>query len=72
LGFYIVQAFPLGLSSEMNNARTEDAMTTIGKHTELTTNEAREGETTGHMRYVLGVSLALVVIAGIVLYFFYF
>jgi hypothetical protein len=56
----------------MNNARTEDAMTTIGKHTELTTNEAREGETTGHMRYVLGVSLALVVIAGIVLYFFYF
>jgi hypothetical protein len=47
-------------------------MTTVGKHTELTTNEAREGETTGHMRYVLGVSLALVAIAGLVLYLIYF
>jgi hypothetical protein len=47
-------------------------MKIVANHTELTTNEAREGETTGHMRYVLGVSLALVVIAGIVLYFFYF
>ena len=47
-------------------------MKIVANHKELTTNEAREGETTGHMRYVLGVSLALVVIAGVVLYFFYF
>jgi len=46
-------------------------MTTVGKHTELTTNEAREGETTGSMRYVLGISLALVVVAGIAIFMIY-
>jgi len=46
-------------------------MTTVGKHTELTTNEAREGETTGSMRYVLGISLALVVVAGIAIFIIY-
>jgi len=47
-------------------------MRVVGKHTELTTNEAREGETTGSMRYVLGISLVLAVIAGIVLFKIYF
>jgi len=46
-------------------------MTTVGKHTELTTNEAREGETAGSMRYVLGISLALVVVAGIAIFMIY-
>jgi flagellar biogenesis protein FliO len=47
-------------------------MKTVGKHTELTTNEAREGETTGHSRYVLGISLGLAVIVGVILYMIYF
>ena len=46
-------------------------MITIGEHKELTTNEARLGETSGSVRYVLGISLALAVIAGIILYFPY-
>ncbi len=46
-------------------------MITVGEHKELTTNEARGGETTGSVRYVLGISLALAVIAGIILYFVY-
>ena len=33
--------------------------------------EARQGVTLGHMRYVLGFGLALVVIAFAVIYFFY-
>ena len=47
-------------------------MKIVGNHTELTANEAREGETTGHMRYVLGISLILMVIAGIVFFIIYF
>jgi hypothetical protein len=46
-------------------------MILVDKHTELTTNEARQGETTGSVRYVLGISLALAVAAGVVLYFVY-
>lgn len=34
--------------------------------------DARQGESTGHVRYVLQASLALAVIAGVVLYFVYF
>jgi hypothetical protein len=41
------------------------------KHTELTTTEARQGETTGSVRYVLGISLLLAAVAGIVLYLVY-
>ena len=34
----------------------------------LTTQESRQGETSGHMRYVLAGSLVLAIIAGMVLY----
>lgn len=37
----------------------------------LPTEEARQGETLGHMRYVLAISLALALIAFAVLYFIY-
>ncbi len=46
-------------------------MVTTDEHKELATNEARLGETSGSVRYVLGISLALAVIAGIILYFVY-
>jgi hypothetical protein len=36
------------------------------------TDRARQGESTGHVRYVLHVSLALAVLAGVVLYVIYF
>lgn len=36
------------------------------------TEQARQGESTGHVRYVLHGSLALAVIAGVVLYAIYF
>lgn len=36
-----------------------------GKATTLTTQEARQGETSGRLRTVLGASLALAVFAGI-------
>jgi hypothetical protein len=35
---------------------------------ELTTQEARQGETSGHMRVVLAVSLGLAIIAGVIIY----
>jgi hypothetical protein len=38
----------------------------------IPTELARQGESTGHVRYVLQASLALAVIAGIVLYAIYF
>jgi hypothetical protein len=37
-------------------------------HVRLTTQEARQGRTPGIVRYVLGTSLALAVIAGIIVY----
>ena len=36
------------------------------------TQDARQGESTGHVRYVLMSSLALAVVAGAVLFFVYF
>lgn len=42
------------------------------KHIELTGQQAREGETSGHVRWVLRISLALSVIAGVVIYFSFF
>jgi hypothetical protein len=36
------------------------------------TQDARQGESTGHVRYVLMSSLALAVVAGAVLYLVYF
>jgi hypothetical protein len=36
---------------------------------ERTPTEARQGMKTGHMRYVLGISLALAVITMVILYF---
>ena len=38
----------------------------------LTTQEARQGETSGHMRYVLAGSLGLAIIAGVVIYVNFF
>lgn len=38
----------------------------------ITTEEARQGETPGIVRYVLGISLILAVIAGVLLYLSYF
>ncbi len=38
----------------------------------LSTDQARQGEATGHVRYVLQISLALAVIAGAILYAIYF
>jgi hypothetical protein len=38
----------------------------------LPSGEARQGVTLGHMRYVLGISVALAVVAFAVFYFSYF
>ncbi len=40
--------------------------------TTRTTEQARQGEAPGHVRYVLGGSLVLAVLAGLFLYIFYF
>lgn len=34
--------------------------------------QARQGATLGHMRYVLAISLALVIVAFAIIYFLYF
>jgi hypothetical protein len=39
---------------------------------QLPPTDARQGVMLGHMRYVLGFGLALVVIAFAIIYFFYF
>jgi hypothetical protein len=41
-------------------------------HTVLSAQEARQGKELGVMRYVLHISLALAVIAGIVIYAIFF
>ena len=38
----------------------------------LTTQESRQGETSGHMRYVLAGSLGLAIVAGAILYVNFF
>jgi hypothetical protein len=43
-----------------------------GEHRVVPTMEARQGESTGHVRYVLHASLALAVIAGVVVYLSFF
>ena len=49
---------------------------TASRHDEggevVTTTEARQGNTLGVMRYVLGISLTLAVIAFIIVYAIYF
>ena len=45
---------------------------TEGGKTVLTAQEARQGKELGVMRYVLHISLALAVIAGVVLYAIFF
>ncbi|HXC53964.1 MAG TPA: hypothetical protein VNU97_01590 [Rhizomicrobium sp.] len=35
------------------------------------TEQARQGEATGHVRYVLGASLVLAVVAGVFLYVYF-
>lgn len=44
-------------------------MTDPKRPTEVSTVEARAGETTGKMRYVLGISLVLVIVIFAVLFF---
>lgn len=46
--------------------------TTKDGHTELNTEEARQGAETGTVRWVLYISLGLAVLAGIILYFSFF
>ncbi|MEQ1754435.1 MAG: hypothetical protein ABL973_09910 [Micropepsaceae bacterium] len=41
---------------------TRNADPLISPAIELTAEEARQGMTTGHMRYVLGISLTLIVL----------
>ena len=46
--------------------------TTENGRTVLTTQEARQGKELGVMRYVLHISLALAVIAGVIVYAIFF
>jgi hypothetical protein len=41
-------------------------------HRVVPTQEARQGETTGRVRTVLHISLAMAVVAGVALYLLYF
>ncbi|HEX3754400.1 MAG TPA: hypothetical protein VHV26_04930 [Rhizomicrobium sp.] len=47
-------------------------MYTDDHKTVLTAEQARQGKELGVMRYVVHISLALAVIAGVILYFIYF
>ena len=42
------------------------------EHRVVPTEQARQGEATGHVRYVLASSLVLAMLAGILLYVLYF
>jgi hypothetical protein len=46
--------------------------TTRDGHTELNTEEARQGAETGTVRWVLRISLGLAILAGIIIYFSFF
>jgi hypothetical protein len=46
----------------------QDNQTTSNEKTTLTTQQARQGKELGVMRYVLIISLALAVVAGVVIY----
>jgi hypothetical protein len=46
-------------------------MTPIGRETVLSDVEASQGIKLGHMRYVLGTSLALSIVAGLVMWAFF-
>jgi len=46
-------------------------MTQIGQETVLSDVEASQGIKLGHMRYVLGISLALSAVAGLVMWAFF-
>lgn len=46
--------------------------TTRDGHKELNTEEARQGVETGTVRWVLHISLGLVIVAGIIIYFIFF
>ena len=45
---------------------------THDSHAHLSQQEARQGVTLGHVRYVLGFSLVLAALAGVVIYFSFF
>ena len=56
----------------MADIRTSQSSSDLGRApTTLDRTEARQGETTGRMRYVLAVSLALCVVAFAIFYFVY-
>ncbi len=54
-----------------NSGRQMDAQGEAHHASDLPATDARQGVMLGHMRYVLGFGLALVVIAFAVIYFFY-
>lgn len=63
------------MTPETRAPEYEDEPAPIGRHREspvLNETEARQGVPTGHMRYVLGISLALVIVAFTVIYLAYF
>jgi hypothetical protein len=55
-----------------NSGRQTEAPGHEHHASQLPATDARQGVMLGHMRYVLGFGLALVVIAFAIIYFFYF
>ena len=53
-------------------AQTQNAKTAENGKTVLNAEQARQGKELGVMRYVLHISLALAVIAGVVIYAIFF
>lgn len=62
----------MGNEAEKKEADMAHYHETHDSHAHLTQQEARQGVTLGHVRYVLGFSLALAVLAGVVIYFSFF
>ena len=63
------------MTPETRAPEYEDQPAPLGRHPQspvLNETEARQAVPTGHMRYVLGISLALVIIAFAVIYLTYF
>ena len=65
------RAAQTGFTSNLQTAQVTNATDSSGKTT-LTAQDARGGKELGVMRYVLHISLALAVIAGIVVYAIFF
>ena len=57
---------------QRNDYGRQDMATTRDGRTVLSAEEARQGKELGVMRYVLHISLALAVVAGVVIYAIFF